>query len=346
MSEYWVSKNRYYCKYCEIYIADDAPSRRQHETGLRHKGNVERFVRGLYKASSQKKHDQDEEKREMARVEQAAQAAFAQDVGAGYAKAGSSSSSAASTSAPVAPRKPPPKPSNPWQNYSTAASLGYDDPDEEKRLAEAERRRMAGIAGEWEVVAQPLPTPEEPVVPSFEDGHDGKKRAAESGQELDTRQFKLRKKTLGTGLGEIYDPGLIPVKLKNPKKEDTLDGVDENGSSAGPSGSGSPYLQETATPLPKWTKLQWKRPGEEGNRDEGTQQEGGEIVDEAVHETVGEQETPSIKQDEVLDTSPSLKVEEKSSVKLEPTDSISPPSESGGLFRKRKVPAGGRGRRT
>ena len=50
MSEFWVAHKKYFSKYCNIYIADDAPSRKQHETGLRHKGNVERFVRGLYKA--------------------------------------------------------------------------------------------------------------------------------------------------------------------------------------------------------------------------------------------------------------------------------------------------------
>lgn len=64
-----MSKKRYYCKYCEIYIADDVPSKQQHEGGLRHKGNKERFVRGLYKASEKKKHDLEEETREMARVE-------------------------------------------------------------------------------------------------------------------------------------------------------------------------------------------------------------------------------------------------------------------------------------
>lgn len=70
MSEYWVSHKKYFCKYCNIYIADDVPSRRQHESGLRHKGNVERFVRGLYKAGERRKQDLEEEKREMARVEQ------------------------------------------------------------------------------------------------------------------------------------------------------------------------------------------------------------------------------------------------------------------------------------
>ena len=69
MSEYWVSKKKYYCKYCETYISDDKPSRQQHENGLRHKGNVERFVRGLYKASEKKVKDTEEERREMARIE-------------------------------------------------------------------------------------------------------------------------------------------------------------------------------------------------------------------------------------------------------------------------------------
>lgn len=70
MSEYWVSKKRYFCKYCDVYIADDVPSRQHHENGLRHKGNVERFVRGLYKAGEKQKKDADEEKREMRRIEQ------------------------------------------------------------------------------------------------------------------------------------------------------------------------------------------------------------------------------------------------------------------------------------
>ena len=70
MSEYWVSHKKYFCKYCEIYIADDVPSRRQHESGLRHIGNRDRYVRGLYKQGERKKKDLEEEKREMARVEQ------------------------------------------------------------------------------------------------------------------------------------------------------------------------------------------------------------------------------------------------------------------------------------
>jgi hypothetical protein len=69
MSEYWVSKKKYFCKYCEIYIADDAPSRQHHENGLRHKGNLERFIRGIYKTGEKQKKDKEEETREMKRVE-------------------------------------------------------------------------------------------------------------------------------------------------------------------------------------------------------------------------------------------------------------------------------------
>jgi hypothetical protein len=69
MSEYWVSKKKYFCKYCDVYIADDAPSRNQHEGGMRHQGNKERYVRNLYKTAERKKKDDEEEAREMKRIE-------------------------------------------------------------------------------------------------------------------------------------------------------------------------------------------------------------------------------------------------------------------------------------
>ncbi|KZT66389.1 hypothetical protein DAEQUDRAFT_652399, partial [Daedalea quercina L-15889] len=218
MSDYWVSHKKYFCKYCNIYIADDVPSRRQHESGLRHKGNVERFVRGLYKEGERRKHDLEEEKREMARVEQATQAAYAQDVGAGLVKPGGSSASVATRPAPEA-KKPVRKPANPYADYTTAESLGITDPDEERRNAEAERRRTQGVAGDWEVV-----TVGEPSTPADQEADAavpqpgpsvGVKREAEAIPESeDTRKFRLRRRTVGVGLGEIYDPGLIPVKVK------------------------------------------------------------------------------------------------------------------------------------
>src|ERR1700749_305200 len=100
MSEYWVSKKKYWCRYCECFLADDKPSRTQHEGGLRHQGNKERYVRQIYKTGEKRKRDLEEEKREMAAVNrvcppasvgfllvlnqfQAAQAAYASDIASG-----------------------------------------------------------------------------------------------------------------------------------------------------------------------------------------------------------------------------------------------------------------------
>lgn len=87
------------------------------------------------------------------------------------------------------------KPSDPYANYSTAASLGYRDPDVE----EAQERIHAGTPGTWTVVAKAGETTEE-------EGGRGEKRGAAEAEEADVRAFKLRKKTASVGLGEIYDP--------------------------------------------------------------------------------------------------------------------------------------------
>ena len=76
--------HRYFCTYvcliwpclgnayarlqCKIYIADDKPSRSQHENGLKHKGNVDRYVREVYKKGETNKKDKADEAAELARV--------------------------------------------------------------------------------------------------------------------------------------------------------------------------------------------------------------------------------------------------------------------------------------
>ncbi|KAF5389451.1 hypothetical protein D9757_004272 [Collybiopsis confluens] len=255
MSEYWVSKKKYFCKYCETYIADDVPSRQHHENGLRHKGNRERFIRGLYKEGEKRKKDLDEERREMARVEMAAQAAYSQDIGAGLAKA--SSSSDASSSKKELSHKIPTRPSNPFENYSTAASLGYTDPDADLAAAESARRRTEGVAGGWKVVEVAPPSTEEISPEGLREGETLKRPAEEDLD--DARTFKIRKKTLRTGLGEIYDPGVIKLKLKKQDVEQEIESEDVD-----------PNAQVLTTGTlslvgggerPKWSAVKWKRAG-------------------------------------------------------------------------------------
>jgi len=69
MSEYWVSRKKWTCKYCDVTINDDVPSRQQHENGLRHKGNVERSLRQAYKKSERDRRDESHAKREMEKIE-------------------------------------------------------------------------------------------------------------------------------------------------------------------------------------------------------------------------------------------------------------------------------------
>ncbi|TFK54533.1 hypothetical protein OE88DRAFT_1625642 [Heliocybe sulcata] len=365
MSEYWVSNKKYYCKYCEIYITDDAPSRRQHENGLRHQGNKERFVRGLYKASEKRKQDAEEEKRDMARVEQAAQAAFARDVGSGIARASSSTSSA-----PVASssRKPTAalKPSSPWANYSTAESLGIKDPDEERRQAEAERRRTMGVAGEWQIVAPAITqgasiSPAAEPVPTDPSGELKKRPAEGPAPDEDTgRGWKLKKKKLDVGLGELYDPGLIPIRLKAKKEEPSEDKIPETDADATPTASifrgATPSEAPNATSVPKWSKVQWKKPGE-GSNSLAPEANGGSVAgDEVKQESLdgkslikAEDPSPPLPSDSALSTEvPPTKQEEVPAKLVEaPQPGNALPASSGGsLFKKRKAPAGTAGARS
>ncbi|KAG6331793.1 hypothetical protein ID866_7299 [Astraeus odoratus] len=374
MSEYWVSHKRYHCKYCNVYIADDKPSRSQHENGLRHKGNVERFVRGLYKAGEKRVREREEEKGIMAAVGrvgvhsflhvfavdyawgarlpdflQAAEAAYALDVASGRGPASSSSSTASSSRlAPPPPiRKPNAlKPTNPYANYTTAGQLGYTDPDAE----EAERRKGMGMPGEWTYVSPPpttatveprpheagdvktkdRPAEEESMAPA--DQIESKKRLAlaPGPDEDDMRAFKLRKKTVGAGLGEIYDPGLIPIKLKSKKETEEQE-----------PGEASTTDAPQALAVPRWSKIQWRKVGD----DQSSTTEAA-VASTPANIIAPSQLTPITSDPEFVspaedagkdaqrEPAPSL-----ASVKEEdlppPADSVTPPA---GLFRKRKVP--------
>jgi len=212
---------------------------------MRHQGNKERFVKGLYKAGERKKKDDEEEKREMKNVEAAAQRAYALDVGAGRAGIGGSG-----PSKPIPKVAPPPpkKPSNPYADYTTAEFLGYKDPDAERIQAELKRKRTQGVAGQWELI---------PSTPSV---------ASSSADDIplvdeDDRAWKLKKKT--ARLGEIYDPGIIPIKLKAKKEPEEIGIFGSNtaaidGSSIVPTNG----TEAKATNVPKWTKVEWKRPGD------------------------------------------------------------------------------------
>ncbi|KZO95508.1 hypothetical protein CALVIDRAFT_463888, partial [Calocera viscosa TUFC12733] len=218
MSEFWVSHKRYRCQYCDIWIADDAPSRQQHENGLRHKGNRDRFIKSLYKQGEKQIKEREEERREMAAIDKAANAAYATDVGAGRGSQSALAAPVASSSKPKAATAP--ASTNKWANYSTAASLGYTDPDVERALQEAQLRQNEGVAGAWQVVTPDLATlaaqatAAAHVAPSETEAASTEKRARSQEDDEGGRAYKVRKKTAAVGLGELWEPGVIKVKVK------------------------------------------------------------------------------------------------------------------------------------
>ncbi|KAH9814173.1 hypothetical protein DFH28DRAFT_318753 [Melampsora americana] len=168
MTEYWVSKQSYYCKYCEIYIRDDKPSRAQHENGLRHKGNLERYIRDIYKKEERINYEKEEEKRLMKKINDAAQATHeSQDQVSSSSKRlinDDDENESEETNLKKVKREE-------WKgaqnvmNYSDAKSLGFVNEsdlermnEEEEKAREKEIRMKEGLLGKWEI-SNPIPKP-------------------------------------------------------------------------------------------------------------------------------------------------------------------------------------------
>ncbi|KAI9021189.1 hypothetical protein DFJ74DRAFT_672188 [Hyaloraphidium curvatum] len=80
MADYWKSTPRHYCKYCNVWINDDKPSRSIHEGGNRHKKNVERFLGNLQRKDEEDKREKETVRRTMLEVERKAMKQFAADL--------------------------------------------------------------------------------------------------------------------------------------------------------------------------------------------------------------------------------------------------------------------------
>lgn len=153
------------------------------------------------------------------------------------------------------------------------------------------------------------------------------KREAEAPLEEDSRSFKLRKKSLNPGLGEIYDPGLIPIKVQ---KEEAKQGDSSvNGVSTATSIVDAASSSSTSTS--KWAKPQWSAPLpdiklEERGRIFGITEE----PTDATKDTSPDGHGPELK------VEPGIKAEDDQP----PTQADTSNTPTGSLFKKRKKPAG------
>jgi hypothetical protein len=72
MTDYWVSQQRHYCKYCNTWIANNKVQMQQHESGLRHKHNVENYLRRSHRENEAKKKETIQVEKELRRIDAAA----------------------------------------------------------------------------------------------------------------------------------------------------------------------------------------------------------------------------------------------------------------------------------
>lgn len=83
MTEFWVSKARYWCKFCKCWMSDNKSSRAKHDNGERHKEAVQTWMRENRDRRRAESKEKAELEREMKEIERAARAAFKTDVETG-----------------------------------------------------------------------------------------------------------------------------------------------------------------------------------------------------------------------------------------------------------------------
>lgn len=212
MADVWIGRKRWTCKYCNVTINDDVPSRQHHESGLRHKHNVERSLRGLYKENSLKRREEEQHAREIAQIEQAAQASHrAQDA-------------RDQPRVKIRPMAPEPKawtPSDKMATYTTAKSLGVSDEDEAAWQQKFARRKEAAKVGEWETVD---PVPESTAASDDEEPAAAVEPAPLRTERDAAREFQLQERTLPDD-GDDELPEVVTKRPRVDVKKEPGEGV-------------------------------------------------------------------------------------------------------------------------
>ncbi|TNN56474.1 WW domain-binding protein 4 [Liparis tanakae] len=80
MADYWKSQPRKFCQYCKCWIADNKPSVEFHERGKNHKENVALKISEIKKKSVDKAKQEAKQSKEFAKMEEAAEKAYEEDL--------------------------------------------------------------------------------------------------------------------------------------------------------------------------------------------------------------------------------------------------------------------------
>ncbi|CAM9946757.1 unnamed protein product, partial [Laminaria digitata] len=106
MASYWVSQERYFCKYCKVWLSNHQASIRNHDQGKKHVEIVAEFFRKKREDKLKGAQSESDLARQMERIEKAALRAHEKDLGM-FGGGGSGSGPASGATAPPPPPPPP-----------------------------------------------------------------------------------------------------------------------------------------------------------------------------------------------------------------------------------------------
>ncbi|KAF9110392.1 hypothetical protein BGX27_006422 [Mortierella sp. AM989] len=174
VAEYWKSNAKFWCRFCKIYITDNKSTRNIHDSGTKHKENVERFLREQNQRGRDKEAETAKMNKQMEAIEKAAMRQYQLDVEAGLVSpSGTSSASTKGTKTPPAKVTPEQKPTPSASLLSSSsagtkgAATGSNTEPVVAPVAKAEvaipstptnaKDETVGQPGEWQTVEVPAP---------------------------------------------------------------------------------------------------------------------------------------------------------------------------------------------
>ncbi|KAF9287734.1 hypothetical protein BGZ68_001343 [Mortierella alpina] len=188
MSEYWKSNAKFFCRFCKIYITDNKSTRNIHDSGVKHKENVERFLREQNQRSKDKDAEKARTDKQMEAIEKAAMKQYQLDVEAGLVKP--PTSSPVQTPVPALAPAPAPKTqdasdkvpseSKADENEGTGSNSVPVAVPVAKATSDKPKDETVGQPGEWQTVEVPT-TSHSSTTQRREQGNSGGSQKGEGG---------------------------------------------------------------------------------------------------------------------------------------------------------------------
>ncbi|KAJ1988209.1 hypothetical protein GGI04_006093, partial [Coemansia thaxteri] len=146
----WDRSNKHWCNYCRIFVHDNKSTRALHDSGTKHKDNVQRFLRQVQKDEEASKEAEKKLSAQLKTIEKAATLSYSKDIaargGENATETGTNTQGAPSKDALAKSKVATNQTHKPPQSSETGPALAAEANPKPNRPADI------GVIGEWEVV--------------------------------------------------------------------------------------------------------------------------------------------------------------------------------------------------